>query len=83
MIDLLCEWNADVNAISRDGRPVLALTVPNIGFNLKAFERLLAWGANPGLLRMNQVAASLLGEVKQRIDHAAMYRRKELLACLP
>ena len=82
MIDLLCEWNADVNAISRDGRPVLALTVANIGFNLKAFERLLAWGANPSLLRMNQVAASLLGEVRQRLDQADMCRRKELLACL-
>jgi len=82
MIDLLCEWNADVNAISRDGRPVLALTVANIGYNLTAFERLLAWGANPSLLQMNQVAASLQHEIKQRIDQAAMYRRKELLACL-
>lgn len=82
MTDLLCEWGANVNAISRDGRPVLALTVPNIGYNLTAFERLIAWGANPSLLRMNQVDASLQHEIKQRIDQAAMYRRKELLACL-
>jgi hypothetical protein len=82
MIDLLCEWGANVNAISRDGRPVLALTVANIGYNLTAFERLLTCGANPSLLRMNQVAASLQHEVRQLLDHAAMYRRKELLACL-
>lgn len=82
MIDLLCEWGSNVNAISRDGRPVLALTVPNIGYNLKAFERLLACGANPKLVRMDHVAASLQREVKQRLDQAAMYRRKELLAAI-
>lgn len=82
MIDLLCEWGADVNIVGLDGRPVLALTVSNIGYNLTAFERLLAWGANPSLLRMNHVAASLQHEIKQRIDQAAMYRRKELLAAI-
>ena len=82
MIDLLCEWNANVNTVSRDGRPVLALTVQNIGYKLKAFERLLAWGADPKLVRMNRVAASLQRDVKQRLDQAAMYRRKELLAAI-
>ena len=81
MIDLLCEWNANVNTVSRDGRPVLALTVQNIGYKLKAFERLLAWGANPKLVRMNHVAASLQHEIKQHLDQAGMYRRIELLAC--
>ena len=81
MIDLLCEWGADVDAISRDGRPLLALTVANICYNLDAFDRLLAWGADPRLLKMDQVAASLQHEVKQRLDKAALCRRKELLAC--
>lgn len=81
MIDLLCEWGADVDAIGRDGRPVLALTVANICYNLDAFDRLLAWGANPGLLRMEHVAPPLRSEVKQRIDEATLCRRKELLAC--
>lgn len=81
MIDLLCEWNANVNTVSRDGRPVLAITVQNIGYNLKAFERLLAWGANPKLVRMNRVAASLHIEIRQHLDQAAICRRMELLAC--
>lgn len=68
MIDLLCEWGADVNKIGRDGRPVLALTVANNGYKLKAFERLLAWGANPKLVRMEHVAASLQRDVKERLD---------------
>lgn len=82
MIDLLCEWGADVDAIGRDGRPVLALTVADICYNLDAFDCLLAWGANPGLLRMEHVVPHLRSEVKQRIDEATLCRRKELLAFL-
>lgn len=80
MIDL-CEWGADVNAISRDGRPVLALTVANNCYNLDAFDRLLAWGADPRLFRMEHVAASLQHEVTRRLDKAALRRRSELIEC--